>query len=245
MKSCRILIFTLGLVLFSPALSLAEQTHFEFGSSQTWDTFTYRFQTSVLKEAFRRMGCTVEVSVIPEKDKLIRMVQSGELDGDSARVKEFGAGHPGYVLVDAPTFSLEQNVYATKDYAISGWDSIYALNLETGYTIGAYASEKMLIGKMDKAKLHGFTKRLDGFNALASGEIDLYVMIDQYTAAEFMALPRFQQAGIHPVATLRRGDAYVYFAEKHREMAPKLARVLQHMQREALFEQFIREAMSR
>lgn len=244
MKVCRTFFLTVLLGLLCHGLAMAEQTHFVFGSAQTEGTFTYKFQSSVLKEAFKRMGYTIEIKVFTEKDKLIPLVQNGELDGDGSRVKEFGDTHPGYVRVDTPTFSLEQNVYATKGYPIDGWDSIYALNLNTGYIVGEFVTETKLLGTMDAAKLHGFTTRIEGFDALASGKIDLFVMTNQYTAAELMTFARFQKAGIRPIFTLRRGDAYVYFAEKHRALAPKLARILHEMQREALFERFIRDAMS-
>lgn len=243
MHASRIALLIIATLFASLTTALAEQTRYVIGSWETPGTFTYRYQEKILQETFKRMGYTLEIRPYVHKDILIEQVRKGKIDGDAARSKRLVERFPEYIIVDTPTYSLEVGVYATKDYPVSDWESLYALDRVTGYIIGTIVCEEKLKAGLSPRKIRGFAQRIEGFEALAAGEIDLLVMANQYTGQEFMRLERFKAADIHHLAVLQKGDVYTYLHKKHADLAQRLNKVLKEMQQCGFFDKCLRETM--
>ncbi|CCH49074.1 substrate-binding periplasmic protein [Pseudodesulfovibrio piezophilus] len=247
----RILIFflcwILSTVAFTSITPAAEpsQVDFSFGTASPPDTFTHKYQKVLLTEAFKRNGLQLHVIYIPNLKEMTSQVNQMILDGDVHRVGSLTGrdGYPGYVRINFSTHTLEWGAYACSPLPVKGWKSLSTLGMTVGYRKGNFISKKNLTGTVPPRFLHEFQTQLDGFKALAAGEIAVFVMANQYTAQEFLCSKQFSDSGIRLLCVLSKKNMYAYFSKKHAALAPRIAKTLKNMKQQGFFEKTLLKIM--
>lgn len=245
----RKLIFSILILCCLSIPTQAKQTsqkHFRFGAVEE-SSFIAEFHNKILVEAFRRNGLTCEIVIVPDLQTLSKMVDAGELDGDTRRVKNFAKNgdHPGYVRINESVLSLEIRPYSLSEYSIESWGDLEPLELTVGCIKGSELVEHSLERHAPDTPVWRFDSRLEAMQALRDGGVQMVIVANQYLAREILQLKEFKNSEIHELPTLRKIDIYSYFFRKHAALAPVIAKTLRQMKKDGTIQKFLLEVMTK
>lgn len=195
-----------------------------------------RWLQTVYDEAFRRVGRAVVLRTYPGA-RLTLLVDRGELDGDVARVGNYGSQHPQQLRVDEPVIRGRLALYAASaNVQVPDLAALETAPYNLVHVRGAVACDRVLAqggGHLRRTEVESDEQAL---TMLLAGRVDLYCTTD----AEMMALlsqPRYREWPV-PRRLLVVGTTpyYLYLHRRHAALVPALAAALKQMRAEGVFE---------
>jgi len=206
------------------------------------DSVTFTYYNLVYTEAFQRLGYDFKYEIYPPA-RVSAMVNSGEMDGEALRSKNYNEIYTNLVLVDESVFSLTVQAFVVRsDIRIENWESFR----DSGYRVEYYRSARLVEQKLQKVvspeNLSAANAHVFALRKLLTGRIDVYV---ESTASVLPLLhtDEFRDSGIRSEGTLMEVPMYTFLNKKHAELAKKLSSVLSQMKDEGLLEQYRQQAV--
>ena len=196
----------------------------------------------ILRTVYARLNIQLEFEDVPGK-RALALSSAGELDGEIQRIGNLARDYPTLVQISPPINYIEPAVFtATLHFAINGWDSIRPYSI--GIVRGVGSSEA---GTRGMSRVTAATSLENTLEMLDAGRFDVVVtdLISGLVAVRKLNL----QSRIYPLSPpLERIYIYHYLHEKHRELASRVAKVIQEMEASGelarLRERLVKQALS-
>lgn len=230
-----------------PGLALAQQPErFVMATHQPDNNFQGQWVRRIYGEAFRRLGITLEVQIIPLQ-RLTEMLLRGDIDGDVGRLHAHGQTHPDLVRVEQSMYEIVFGLYAI-DPAIDlkRIEDLAARPFRVAYVRGVAICERMLKPHVAPENFSGLVVDEQGMQMLALGRADFFCTAN-HTMADLASRERYR--GLPPprlLLPLADGTQplYAYLNRRHAALAPRLAGVLREMRSQGVIEQLRLEALA-
>lgn len=201
----------------------------EFGSK--WATLAYT-------EAFRRLGRPVRINHYPLARRTA-LVEAGEIDGDVARIREYGDAHPSLVRVEESFADLNFALFtANPALQLQTLEELRPSTWLVEYRRGILFCERTLKPLLPAERLSDISSEEQGLKKLLAGRTDLYCDLD-YAVRRVLHLPQFKNVTpVRKVFDLGAIPTYPYLHRKHAALAPLLAATLKKMKAEGLIDAY-------
>jgi len=184
------------------------------------------FLEQVAREAFRRIGRSVEVSTLPGERALIN-ADAGLEDGDLYRAPGFEKEYPNLVRVPERMGYMEFMAYAKRpDIEVHAWSDLRP------YVV-AYATGWKIYDRMVKAREVTKVRVIDDlFPLLANDRADI-ILIDRWQGLWAARAQGYTPRVIEP--PLARAEMFMYLHKRHAAIVPELARALADMKADGTY----------
>jgi hypothetical protein len=223
----------------------ASAASFVFGTSQPEDTVPGRLQRLIYGEAFRRLGLPVEFSLMPLQ-RLSISADEGVIDGDVARVRDYGSLHPELVRVDEPVYEVTWSLFVV-DPSLElrgGLSALPASGWRATYLRGVGICENALKPLLPAQRLTDVTSDAQGFQMLRLGRAEAHCTAD-LSALTLQRKPEFAGTRItRHVAEIGTFALFPYLNQRHAALAERLAVTLRQMKAERLVERYRAQVLS-
>lgn len=177
--------------------------------------------SSVLIEAYERLGITVRIKQFPSTRSL-SVSNSGEADGEVVRIKGAEKNYPNLIRVKSKICSTQATAYFKgKAFKLYGWESLKEYKI--GYIRGHLYAQKGTEG-MDTIEVRTHDSL---FEMLDNGRIDIAIA---QTADALNIISSKQLHGIiglEPI--LVSMNLYHYVHKSHRALLPKIEAIINEM----------------
>ena len=234
-------ILVLFFVLFcAPTAILATETLIFVGSKDTKESFHGRWLTLIYDEVFRRLGYRWEYWAFPSP-RASAMSDGGEVDGEIARVPDYGSAHPNVVMVSESHFDTRIAAFAvTPGISLDGWSSLQGTSFLINYRRGTKIVEKGLERYGNAAEVYTVNSSSQGLKKLITGRTDLYIDVEHVVLDELQRLPKdkFNTSAVYNAGHMVKSSLHMFLHKKRADLAPKISAVLQKMKREGLIEHY-------
>jgi polar amino acid transport system substrate-binding protein len=197
----------------------------------------------MLRAVYATLNIKLEFEDVPGK-RALALSSAGELDGEIQRIGILSREYPTLVQVAPAINFIEPSVFTTKlHFDVAGWDSIRDYSI--GIVRGVGSSEA---GTRGMSHVTATTSLENLIQMLDADRFDL-IVTDLFSG--LVAVRKLHlQARIYPLSPpLERISIYHYLHERHRDLVPKVGKVIEDMTasgelaqlREALVKEFLSE----
>jgi ABC-type amino acid transport substrate-binding protein len=197
----------------------------------------------MLRAVYAKLDIKLEFEDVPGK-RALALSSTGELDGEIQRIGTLSREYPTLVQVAPAINYIEPAVFTTKlHFDVTGWDSIRDYSI--GIVRGVGSSEA---GTLGMSRITETTSLENMIQMLDADRFDL-IVTDLFSG--LVAVRKLHLQGrIYPLSPpLERISIYHYLHERHRDLVPKVGKVIEDMTasgelarlREALVKEFLSE----
>ena len=177
----------------------------------------------MLRAVYARLNIRLEFEDVPGK-RALALSSAGELDGEIQRIGTLSNEYPTLVRVSPAINYIEPSVFTSRlHFDVQGWASIKDYSI--GIVRGVGSSEA---GTRGMARVTQTTSLENLIQMLDADRFDLMVsdLFSGMVAVRKLNL----QARIYPLSPpLERIYIYHYLNERHRELVPKVGKVIEEM----------------
>ncbi|MGT2501101.1 substrate-binding periplasmic protein [Bradyrhizobium guangxiense] len=195
----------------------------------------------LLRAVYAKLNIRLEFEDVPGK-RALALSSAGEVDGEIQRIGTLSRDYPTLIQVTPAINYIEPAVFATKlRFEVAGWDSIRDYSI--GIVRGVGSSEA---GTRGMARVTATTGLDNMVRMLDADRFD--VMVTDLFSGLVAVRKLNMQARIYPLSPpLERIHIYHYLHERHRDLVPKVGKVIAEMEasgelaalREALVKQVL------
>ncbi|MCP3477600.1 transporter substrate-binding domain-containing protein [Bradyrhizobium sp. CCGUVB1N3] len=196
----------------------------------------------MLRVVYARLNIKLEFEDVPGK-RALALSSAGELDGEIQRIGTLSNDYPTLVRVTPAINYIEPAVFATKlHFDVAGWDSIK--DFSVGIVRGVGSSEN---GTRGFGRVTATTNLESLIQMLDADRFDV-IVTDLFSG--LVAVRKLNlQARVYPLSPpLARIDIYHYLHERHRDLVPKVGKVIEEMTASGelarLREQLVKQVLS-
>ena len=200
-----------------------------------------RFATLIYTEAFKRLGLTIRLDHFPLARQRM-LLDSGAIDADGGRIREFGAAHPNLVRVEEAHVDLNFALYAAQPgLRFESLEQVRSTDLLVEHRRGILFCEQALMPLLTPERLSTISTEEQGLQKLLLGRTNLYCDLDM-AVRRVMNSPEFKdRPAVHKAFTFRPVPIYMYLHRRHADLVPRLAVVIKQMKAEGLIEVYRRQ----
>lgn len=201
----------------------------------------FRWVELIYIEVFRRLNIPFHYKVYPPS-RASMMANSGRVDGEAARVADYGEKFNNLVRIEEPIVSTHFSAFSHRaDIKLTSWTDLKDTSYRVEYRRGIFITEKRLSALVPSDKLTIATYPLHGLKRLIHDRIDIYI------GAEFRIIPilkrdEFSDAKINMVGRLETFDNFGYLHKRHNKLAGLIAEVLKTMRSDGLMQEYLTQA---
>lgn len=179
--------------------------------------------SAILEVIYRRLDLAVEFVDMPAKRALVESSQ-GRVDGEVQRVLDVGREYPSLLAVHPPIIYIEPAVFVTRvDFVVAGWSSLAPFSI--GIVRGVGSSERGTRG-MDRVEAVTSLDQL--MEILANDRID--VAVSDRFSGRLVIKRRHLETKIRSLdRVLEHIPLHHFLNERHRELVPRVGRIVQAM----------------
>lgn len=187
----------------------------------------------VMKEAFKRLGISVEIAH-PPPERSLRQANAGVDDGDGPRIGGLEKNYPN--LIPVPEALMDMHFVAVTQgdltFESSSWDTLKPYNV--GVITGWKIYEKNITGAKSLVKVKN-PEAL--FKGLKNGDFEVAA------TSKYMGTYLGKKAGIEKVNILQPPLAvkpmFLYLHKKHADLIPKLTQVIREMKKDGSYQKIM------
>jgi polar amino acid transport system substrate-binding protein len=179
--------------------------------------------SAILEVVYRRLDIPVEFVDMPAKRALVES-SKGRVDGEVQRVLGVGKEYPSLLVVQPSINYIEPAAFVKRlDFRVAGWSSIapYSIAIVRGVGSSEHGTQGM-------AKVEAVTSMDQLMDMLANDRVDVAVS-DQFSGL-LVVRRRHLEATLRPLTpVLEHIPLYHFLNERHRELIPRVGKVIEEM----------------
>ena len=177
----------------------------------------------ILRAIYRRLAIAIELVDLPSK-RALALSSTGAIDGEVHRIANVANEYPTLIRIAPPINYIEPAAFTTSlQFEVRGWDSIK--DYSVGIVRGVGSSER---GTQGMARVTAASGLENLIRMLDAGRFD--VMVSDLFSGRVAVKKLKLESRIRPLSpVIERIDIYHYLHERHRDLAPKVAAVIQQM----------------
>lgn len=215
----------LALLLLALSPAVTAQPTVTFSCWIQPDTPIYSRLEQLYRESFAALGYEFAMHHRPNQRSLME-AESGQSDGDCARTHDYTSQNPESRLVMVDTLIAQTTLEAwghREGLTLSSTDELHREDWRIGYERGNVAVQALINQHSLPAVIPVVSSR-SGLKMLAARRIDLFIgtSVSTRQILEQMTLPR----PIYSAGDLMVLRGHAVMNERHRDLAPKLAKEL-------------------
>lgn len=178
----------------------------------------------MLRAVYAKLNIKLEFEDVPGK-RALALSSAGEVDGEIQRIGTLSRDYPTLIQVTPAINYIEPAVFATKlRFDVDGWNSIRDYSI--GIVRGVGSSEA---GTRGMARVTATTSLENMVRMLDADRFD--VMVTDLFSGLVAVRKLDLQTRIHPLSPpLERIHIYHYLHERHRDLVPKVGKVIAQME---------------
>lgn len=178
---------------------------------------------AILEVVYRRLDLAVEFVDMPAKRALVESSQ-GRVDGEVQRVLDVGREYPSLLAVQPAINYIEPAAFVTRlDIAVTGWSSLAPFSI--GIVRGVGSSER---GTRGMTRVEAVTTIDQLMEILANDRID--VAVSDRFSGQLVIKRHHLETRIRTLApVLEHIPLHHFLNERHRELVPRVGRIIQAM----------------
>lgn len=179
--------------------------------------------SAILEVVYQRLDIALEFVDMPAKRALVESSQ-GRTDGEVQRVLDVGREYPSLLVVQPSINYIEPAAFVKRlDFHVAGWSSLAPYSI--GIVRGVGSSER---GTRGMARVEAVTSMDQLMDILANDRVEVAVS-DQFSGW-LVVRRRHLETMIRPLTpVLEHIPLYHFLNERHRELIPRVARVIGEM----------------
>ncbi|NRD72331.1 hypothetical protein HQQ94_03550 [Shewanella sp. VB17] len=195
----------------------------------------------IYTHAFDRLNIDVTYTALPAI-RASKMADLGRVDGEVARVADYGTEHPNLVRIEESLFVANISAFtANPSIKINSWEDINNSKYNIEYYRGSLLAHQRLTQYVSPDRLSNSSSPSESLRKLLRGRIDIYIDTEQVPIS-LLTTPEFANTGINMLVRLENMNIHGYLYKTHKELAVKLADVFQKMKSEGLFQIYFTQA---
>lgn len=207
------------------------------GTPGAQSTFHGRWNILIYQEAFKRLGYDFEYVEYKPKEAAQKS-DSGQIDGEINRVRDYNLKHPNLIRVEEPHFSMSFCAYTTlPDITLDGWQSLKDTPYKIVYRIGVRKCEMEIPQLVSADHRDTVNYVFNGLKKIASKKSDIYIDVDSSIEDEINS-DIFLESGIRKAGVLEEITAHAFLHKKHEALVPVLSQTLREMKQEGVIKGF-------
>jgi len=194
------------------------------------------FQDQLIREAFQRLGLSVQILTLPAERALLN-ADAGIEDGNLIRVAGLEALYPNLRMVPEPVIVYDFVAFADRDdIHVAGWHSLIS------HSVGLIQGWKIVEANLPPGThLTRARHPQQLFRLLAEGRVEL-VIYEQWQGLYWLQLLSLDHIReLHPALAQR--PMYIYLHRRHAHLIPRLTRVLRAMKADGSYWRIARQTL--
>jgi len=224
-------------------LSVQKEKSFLISINRKEETPLFKWVTFIYTEVFRRLNIKVQVVYHPLKRSSIEL-NEGRVDGEPARIYDYGATYPNLVRIEEPVFSMTVAAYKAVPSMpdLNGWESLKNTHYLVDYPKGMKVCETTLSIVVKAEQISTSTNTWHGIQKLALKRIDYY--IDDLNSISPILRNKSDKLKdkVFFAGVMQKTLLYMYVHKKHKSLAPEIAEMIKKIKSEGLIEYYQKKA---
>lgn len=178
----------------------------------------------LLRAVYAKLNIRLEFEDVPGK-RALALSSAGELDGEIQRIGTLSRDYPTLIQIAPAINYIEPAVFTTKlHFQVAGWNSIRDYSI--GIVRGVGSSEA---GTRGMTRVTATTSLENMIQMLDADRFD--VMVTDLFSGLVAVRKLNLQARVYPLSPpLERISIYHYLHERHRDLVPKVGKVVEQME---------------
>lgn len=197
------------------------------------------FQIKVHAAALKKLGYTLVPIYAPAARASI-LADAGHVDGELARVEEYGMWHPELVPVSEHFLVAKFKAYVRSENLHDlTWDKLKKSHLNIGFRRGVKKPEALLAG-LGEEQVVKVTDERKALDLLIKGRIDVAICLN-WICEPLMVSQAYRKHRIREAGTLDTHKAHAFLNKRHAALAEKLGDMLREMKASGEVRMLMRE----
>lgn len=224
--------------LFSSTQLIAQQTLY-LNTAFTYPLSTEKqtgFADYIIREALRRIGYKMRATQLPA-ERALKNANKGIDDGDMLRIAGLQGLYPNLIQVPESVMSIELMVF-TKNHTntVSKWDDL------NPYSVAYITGWKILERNVSKFHEVSKVKNVEQlFTILMKDRVDI-ILYERWVGLGYMKSHQITGIKIHE-PPLSKQLVYVYLHKKHKDIIPKLAKMIKEMKADGSYQRAYKDIL--
>jgi len=195
------------------------------------------FMDVVATEAFRRIGITLQTSLLPA-ERGLKNSNNGSIDGEMSRVKGLDKVYTNLVRVPEKIMDWEFVVFSPKAIDLEvGWSAL------SGKLVSHINGWKILEKNIPNDAEITRTSNIDELFLLLDKQRTDYVIYEKW-AGHYM-LQKMLMRDTHQLKpALAVKEMFIYLHKKHKSIVPKLSKALESMKKDGSYQSMVNKHLS-
>jgi len=212
-----------------------EKRPFLLATNRPEGSSAYKFLNLIYSEVFRRLDISFKMIYIPLKRGAIE-IDSGELDGETSRVRAYEDAHPNLIRIKEFLYSTDVSAYALNPSldGLNSWQSLKGTNYRVEYPKGVILSEINLAKVVDSPKLSSIPSAEQGLKRLFVNRIDIYIDDDLVVLPLLKDLEKTFKGKVRKIGIMESVPLYMYIHQKNYFLEARLSTVIKGVRDEGL-----------
>lgn len=229
----KIFLFILTLTLFLTK-ALNAQPILVF--AQIKDTPDQMVGAEILKVVYSKIGISIKTVEMPGK-RALKESSTGRVDGEVHRIIEIADEYPTLIRVSTPINYIEPSVFSKKyDFKITNCSALkdYSIGIVRGVKHAELCTRSM-------KQVDALTYSTKMMKLLDANRVDIIITA---RINGLLLTKKLNMKSIHPLSPpLSRMMVYHYINEKHKDLVPKINKVLIEMKKSGELEMLRKKAI--
>ena len=216
---------------------------FRMAINRPEDSPLYKWVDMIYSEVFQRMNIELVLDSYPLNRASVE-INSGNIDGEPARIYNYGDSFKNIIRVEEEVFDLTVMAYSTDPYIIfnNGWESLSGTKLRIEYPRGMKICENNLPKFVAEEYLSAVSETSQGLRRLDADRIDIYVD-DRNSAIPIINDPSYDLQGqIYQAGIMDQVPLYMYVHKSKKTLIPLLEDTIRTLREEGLIEEYRKKA---
>lgn len=244
LKISTVAILLFSICFFSNAITAKEKNNVPYTYRVSLaDASSLSIVTKIWAEIGSRSGYQFTVSVLPAERSLIS-VNKGEMDIEHTRLETLDlTNYPHLIKTKEYMYTIKTYAYVLKKSLIhiNKWSDLLDKDISICYKLGFKDIEQNLQKKSHRLKLNPVHEVKQCLGMLKLNRVDLVLSTDVLPIELFQRKLEIEAPEVRIAATLSESKFYPYVNQKHKDIIPKIDKVILQLRKESFFQNLINE----
>ncbi|MEA9355165.1 hypothetical protein SHI21_03085 [Bacteriovorax sp. PP10] len=242
LKISTVVILLFSISFFSNATTVEEKDNVPYTYRVSLsDAPSLNIVTKIWAKIGSRSGYQFTVFVLPAERSLIS-VNKGEMDIEHTRLETLDLkNYPNLIRTKEYMYTIKTYAYVLKKSLIhiNNWNDLLDKDISICYQLGYKDIEQNLQKKSHRLKLNPVNDAKQCLGMLKLNRVDLVLSTDVLPIELFQKKLEIEAPEVRIAGTLSESKFYPYFNQKHKNIIPKIDKIILQLRKENFFQNLI------
>lgn len=244
LKISMVVILLFSISFFSNATTVKEKDNVPYTYRVSLaDASSLNIVTKIWEKIGSRSGYQFTVFVLPAERSLIS-VNKGEMDIEHTRLETLDlTNYPHLIKTKEYMYTIKTYAYVLKKslIQIDNWNDLLDKDISICYQLGYKDIEQNLQKKSHRLKLNPVNDVKQCLGMLKLNRVDLVLSTNVLPIELFQKKLEIEAPEVRIAGTLSESKFFPYFNQKHKNIIPKIDKIILQLKKENFFQNLINE----